>query len=106
MILRYSELLDLKNKFTKLKSELDYSRKVNNKLLNQVTNLERKYWEKEQDSRREFIEIFRIPQSIKQIDLKKTMLNVFRKVDAPVEPHNIEAYGSTIFRHISTIFFS
>ena len=67
----YSESLDLKNKFTKLKSELDYSRKVSNKLVNQATNLERKYWENEQDSRREFIEIFRIPQSTEQIDLEK-----------------------------------
>ena len=71
MILCYSESLDLKNKFTKLKSELDYSRKVSNKLVNQATNLERKYWENEQDSRREFIEIFRIPQSTEQIDLEK-----------------------------------
>ena len=86
----YSESLDLKNKFTKLKSELDYSRKVNNKLLNQVTNLERKYWKNEQDSRREFIEIFRIPETIEQIDLEKTMLNVFQKVNAPVDPQNIE----------------
>lgn len=86
----YSESLDLKNKFTKLKSELDYSRKVNNKLVNHVTNLERKYWENEQDSRREFIEIFRIPETIEQIDLEKTMLNVFQKVNAPVDPQNIE----------------
>ena len=32
------------------------------------------------------------------------MLSVFQKLDAPVDPQNIEAYGSTMFRHISTIF--
>ena len=32
-----SELLDLKNKFTKLESDLEISRNVNNKLVEQVT---------------------------------------------------------------------
>ena len=83
----------MKNKFTKPKSELYYSKSVNNKLVNQVTNLERKCCENEQDSRREFIEIFGIPQSIEQIHLEKTKLGVFQKVHAPVDPQNIEAYN-------------
>ena len=32
-----------------------------------------------------------IPQSIEQLDLEKTVLNVFDKMDAPVDPQNIEA---------------
>ena len=40
-----SELLDLKNKFTKLESDLEISRNINNKLVDQVTRLERKCWE-------------------------------------------------------------
>ena len=40
-----SELLDLKNKFTKLESDLVISRNVYNKLVDQVTRLERKCWE-------------------------------------------------------------
>ena len=59
-----SELLDLKNKFTKLESDLEISRNINNKLVEQVTRLERKCWENEQCSRRECIEISGIPQSI------------------------------------------
>ena len=42
-----SELLDLKNKVTKLESDLEISRNVNNKLVDQVTRLERKCWENE-----------------------------------------------------------
>ena len=42
-------------------------------------------------SRRECIEISGIPQSMKQIKLEKTVLNVFHKIDAPVDPQNIEA---------------
>ena len=86
-----SELLDLKNKFTKLESDLEISRNVNNKLVDQVTRLERKCWENEQYSRRECIEISGIPQSIEQIDLERTVLKVFDKIDAPVDPQNIEA---------------
>ena len=85
-----SELLDL-NKFTKLESDLEISRNINNKLVDQVTRLERKCWENEQYSRRECIEISGIPQSIEQIDLERTLLNVFDKIDAPVDPQNIEA---------------
>ena len=86
-----SELLDLKNKFTKLESDLEISRNVNNKLVDQVTTLERKCWENEQYSRRECIEISGIPQSIEQISLEKTVLKAFDKIDAPVDPQNIEA---------------
>ena len=86
-----SELLDLKNKFTKLESDLEISRNINNTLVEQVTRLERKCWENEQYSRRECIEISGIPQSIEQIDLERTLLNVFDKIDAPVDPQNIEA---------------
>ena len=86
-----SELLDLKNKFTKLESDLEISRNVNNKLVDQVTRLEQKCWENEQYSRRECIEISGIPQSMKQIEWEKTVLNVFHKIDAPVDPQNTEA---------------
>ena len=84
------ELLDLKNKFTKLESDLEISRNVNNKLVDQVTRLERKCWGNEPYSTRKCIEISGIPQSIEQIDLERTVLNVFDKIDAPVDPQNIE----------------
>ena len=34
-----------------------------------------------------------IPESIEQIDLERTVLKVFDKIDAPVDPQNIEAVG-------------
>ena len=39
-----SELLDLKNNFAKLESDLEIFRNVNNKLVDQVTMLEWKCW--------------------------------------------------------------
>ena len=89
-----SELLGLKNKFTKLESDLEISRNVNNKLVDQVTKLEWKSWESKQYSKRECIEISGISQSIEQLDLEKTLLNVFDKIDAPVDPQTIEACHS------------
>ena len=53
--------------------------------------MEQKCWETEQHFRRECIEISGIPQSIEPIDLENTVLNVFKKVVAPVDPHDIEA---------------
>ena len=80
----------MKNKFTKLDSDLEISRNVNNKLVDQVARLERKCWENEQYSRRECIEISVIPQSIEQLNLEKTALHVFDKIDATVDLQNIE----------------
>ena len=48
-----SELLDLKNKFTKLESNLEVSRNINKKLVDQVTMLEQNSWENEHYVRRE-----------------------------------------------------
>ena len=59
---------------------------VNNKLGDQVTMLDWKCWENKQLSKRKFIEISGIPQSIEQLDLEKTVLHVFDKIDAPVDP--------------------
>ena len=42
-----SELLDSKNKFTKVESDLEIFRSVDNKLVDQVTRWERKCWENE-----------------------------------------------------------
>ena len=86
-----SETLYFKNKFTKLESDLGISRNVNNKLVDQVTRLGWNCWKNEQYSRRECIEISGIPQSITQLDLEKTVLHVFDKIDAPVDLQNIEA---------------
>ena len=74
-----SELPGLKTKFIKLKSGLKIFRNVNNKLVDAVAKLERKWWDEEMCSRRERIEISEIPQIIEQIDLEKTVLTVFEK---------------------------
>ena len=63
---------------------------MNNKLVDQVTKLERKCWQNEQYSRREFIVISGIPHITEQINLEKTVVDAFDKIDAPVDPQNIK----------------
>ena len=70
---------------------MEISRNVKNKLVDQFTWMQWKCWENEQHSRRKYIEISGIPQSIEQIDLEKIVLNVFEKLDAPVVLQNTEA---------------
>ena len=81
----------MKNKFTKLESDLEILRNDNNKLVEQVTRLERKCWENKQYSWREYIDISGISQSIEQIDLQKIVLNNLYNIDAPVDSQNVEA---------------
>ena len=60
-----SELLELKSKFTKIKSDLAISRKVNVKLMERIMVTERKCLANEQYSRRECLEISGIPESVR-----------------------------------------
>ena len=60
-----SEILELKSKFTKIKSDLAISRKVNVKLMERIMVAERKCLANEQYSRRECLEISGIPESVR-----------------------------------------
>ena len=58
------DLTDLRNKFTKLESDLAISKNINSKFSSQLTKVERKCWANEQYSRRECLEVSGIPNSI------------------------------------------
>ena len=60
-----SELLELKSKFTKIKSDPAISRNVNVKLMERIVVTERKCLANEQYSRRECLEVSGIPESIR-----------------------------------------
>ena len=50
------EQTDVRNKFTKLESDLAISKNINSKLSSQLTKVERKCWANEQYPRRESLE--------------------------------------------------
>ena len=60
-----SELLELKSKFTKIKSDPAISRNVNVKLMERIVGTERKCLANEQYSRRECLEVSGIPESVR-----------------------------------------
>ena len=60
-----SELLELKSKFTKIKSDPAISRNVNVKLMERIVVTERKCLANEQYSRRECLEVSGIPESVR-----------------------------------------
>ena len=72
-----SELLDLKNKFTKLESNLKVFRNVSNKLVVKVAQLERKCWDNKKCWRRECVEISE--KKILLTVLEKTVKDSIRK---------------------------
>ena len=83
------ELTDLRNKFTKLESDLAISKIVNSKLSSYLTRVERKCWAKEQYSRRKCLEILGILDSISQNDLESKVCEIFREYDADIDPVTI-----------------
>ena len=84
------ELKELKTDFRKLESDLRISRNINNKLTKQLILIERKCWPNEQYSRREFLEISGIPESIQDDDLEDCVLKIFIECDTQVDPANTE----------------
>ena len=71
-----AELTFLRDRFTKIESQLLFTRRVNNNLVKQNRILERKCAANEQYSRRECLEISRIPDSIPNNDLEETVLKI------------------------------
>ena len=71
-----AELTSLRDRFTKMESQLLVTRRVNDNLVKQNRILERKCATNEQYSRRECSEIWGIPDSISNINLEETVLKI------------------------------
>ena len=54
--------------------------------------LERQSWGNNQYSRREYLEITGVPDSVSNDDLEKTTIKIFDKLDVGIDPSNIEDY--------------
>ena len=84
------ELAELRKSYNKLESDLAITKAVNESLRNQILMLERQCWSNAQYSRRETLEISRIPD-IDNGDLEGSVLTVLSKLDVNVDPANVEA---------------
>ena len=83
-------ICELKIDISTLELELHIRETVTDDLSKYIKTLERKYQENEQYSRRESLEMRDILRSIDDNDLEEAGLNLFSKVNAPVDSTNFE----------------
>ena len=86
-----AELTSLRERFTKMESQLLFGRRVNDNLVKQNRILERKCAANEQYSRRECLEISGIPDSIPNNNLEETVLKIFNETGVTVNSRDVEA---------------
>ena len=85
-----TELISLRDRFTKMESQLLVSRRVNDNLLKQNPVLERKCTANEQYSRRKCLEILVILDSISNNNLEKTVLKIFSEIGVTIDSRGVE----------------
>ena len=90
LIKSVNNLLSFAKAITSYNSDLAITNAVNESLRNQILMLERQCWSNAQYSRRETLEISRIPD-IDNGDLEGSVLTVLSKLDVNVDPANVEA---------------
>ena len=74
------EMKDLNNNFKRLESNIQIVNTVNNNLLKQLGNTERKCWADAQYSLRECVEVIGIPNTVVSKDLEHTVCKVFNSI--------------------------
>ena len=65
---------------------------VNNILSKQMSSIERQYWKNAQYSRRECVEMVRLPSSIEDKDLEPTVCRVLQHIGVGITGEGIEAF--------------
>ena len=86
-----AELTSLRDRFTKMESQLLVTRRVNDNLVKQNRILERKCTANEQYSRLECLERSGIADSIPNNNLEETVLKIFNETGVTVNSRDVEA---------------
>ena len=86
-----TEVKDLLGYFKKLESDLAATKNLNSKLMDRVVQTERQSWANAQYSRRDIIEVFGIPSSIRDKDLEDKVRNIFGEIGVNVNERDIQA---------------
>ena len=86
-----AELTFVRDRFTKMESQLLVTRRENDNLVKQNLILERECATNEQYSRREWLEISEIPDSILNNNLEETVLKIFNETGVTVNSRDVEA---------------
>ena len=79
-----NEILDqvrqLNKKFSQLESENSIVNQANSLLSKRLVNMERQCWANAQYSRRKCLEVMGIPDSVQNNELEDKVLNIFKKI--------------------------
>ena len=86
-----AELSSLRDRFTKMESQLLVTRRVNKNLLKQNCILERKCAANERYSRPEWLEMSGIRDSLSNNNLEETVLKIFSEAGVTIDSRDVEA---------------
>ena len=85
-----NEIKDMLGYFKKLEADLAVTKNVKSKLMEGVVQTERQYWAIAQYSRRDTIEVIRIPSSIRDQDLEDKVQNIFGEIGVNINERDIQ----------------
>ena len=86
-----AEIKRLNENFQNLESDVFVVKNVNNILSKQMSSIERQCWKNAQYSRREYVEVVRLPSSIEDKDLEPTVCRVLQHIGVGITGEGIEA---------------
>ena len=84
------EISGLRQNYEKMLSKLCISRQVSSKLKDKILSLERQCWSNCQYSRRQFLELSGLSESIKNSELEDTAIQLLKKLDIDRDSSNTD----------------
>ena len=84
------QVRQLNQKFSQLKSENSIVKQANSLLSKRLDDMERQCWANAQYSRRDCLEVVGIPDSVQNNELEDKVLIIFKKIGSEVSPRDIE----------------
>ena len=86
------QVRQLNQRFSQLESENCIVKQDNSFLLKRLVDMERQCWANAQYSRKEFLEVEGIPESVENNELEGKVLTIFKKIGSEVSPRDIEVF--------------
>ena len=86
------QIRQLNQKFSQLEAENSVVKRANSLYLKRLVDMERQCWANAQYSRRECLGVVGIPDSVQNNELEDKLVTIFKKIDSEVSPRNTEAY--------------
>ena len=86
------QVRQLNQRFSQLESENCIVKQANSFLSKRLVDMKRQCWANAQYSRKEFLEVEVIPESVENNELEGKVLTIFKKIGSELSPRDIEAF--------------